>query len=73
MRPRDALAAHGRGEFEMIFPTIRNLETVAHFASARDVVAYANSLVDVARIEPRIVMREDRPVILIPGDEGFED
>jgi hypothetical protein len=46
---------------------------VAHFASARDVVAYANSLVDVARIEPRIVMREDRPVILIPGDEGFED
>jgi 8-oxo-dGTP pyrophosphatase MutT (NUDIX family) len=73
LRPRDALAAHGRGEFEMIFPTIRNLETVAHFASARDVVAYANSLVDVARIEPRIVMREDRPVILIPGDEGFED
>jgi 8-oxo-dGTP pyrophosphatase MutT (NUDIX family) len=73
LRPRDALMAQRRGEFEMIFPTIRNLEKVAHFSTAADVLAYALALVDIERIEPRIVMRGDRPVILIPGDEGFED
>jgi 8-oxo-dGTP pyrophosphatase MutT (NUDIX family) len=73
LRPLDALMAQRRGEFEMIFPTIRNLEKVAHFSTAADVLAYANALVDIERIEPRIVMRGDRPVILTPGDEGFED
>jgi hypothetical protein len=37
------------------------------------VLDYANSLDSVARIEPRIVMRGDRPQILIPGDEGYDD
>jgi 8-oxo-dGTP pyrophosphatase MutT (NUDIX family) len=73
LRPRDALAAHGRGEFEMVFPTIRNLEALAHFTTARDVLDYANSLVDIPRIESRVVTRGDRTVILIPGDEGYED
>src|SRR5665213_2779982 len=31
IRPADALTAHARGELEMILPTIRNLESIAHF------------------------------------------
>src|SRR5271156_2135453 len=31
IRPTEALAAHQRGEFEMIAPTIRNLQAVARF------------------------------------------
>jgi 8-oxo-dGTP pyrophosphatase MutT (NUDIX family) len=73
LRPRDALAAHRRGEFEMIFPTIRNLEKVAHFNTARDVLDYANALVDITRTEPRFVLRGGDRVILLPGDEGYED
>jgi 8-oxo-dGTP pyrophosphatase MutT (NUDIX family) len=73
LRPNDALAAYRRGEFEMIFPTIRTLEAVEHFATVADVLAYAFSLTSIPRIEPRIVMRDNEPLILIPGDEGFDD
>ena len=73
IRPVDALAAHERGELDMILPTIRNLQAIAHFETARDVLDYANGLSAVARIEPRIVERDGGVVILIPGDEGFDD
>jgi 8-oxo-dGTP pyrophosphatase MutT (NUDIX family) len=73
LRPVDALAAHERGEFEMIFPTIRNLEAVGNFASSREVLAYTNSLVSVARIEPRIVTRDGETVIVLPGEPGYDD
>ena len=69
----DALSAFERGDFDMIFPTIKTLQSIANLPSARDVLDYANSLDSVARIEPRIVMRGDRPQILIPGDEGYDD
>ncbi len=73
VRPVDALAAHERGELEMIFPTIRNLQDIAHFSSSHEVLAYANSLTAIPRIEPRIVARDGVIEILIPGDEGFDD
>lgn len=73
LRPVDALAAHARGEFEIIFPTIRNLEAIAHLATARDVLEYAKSLEDVVRVEPRIVMRDADVQILLPGDDGYDD
>jgi 8-oxo-dGTP pyrophosphatase MutT (NUDIX family) len=72
IRPRDALTAQERGEFEMMFPTIRNLEAIAAFASAREVVDYARSLSSIPCVEPRIVQRGGDVVILLPGDEGFE-
>ncbi len=73
VRPIDALEAHARGELEMIFPTIRNLEAIAHFTTSREVLDYAKSLVDIPRTEPRIVERDGEIVILLPGDVGFED
>ena len=73
IRPVDALSAHARGELDMIFPTIRNLQAIAHFDTARDVLDYANALAFVPRIEPRVLERDGRVVILIPGDDGFED
>jgi 8-oxo-dGTP pyrophosphatase MutT (NUDIX family) len=73
IRPRDALDAHARGELEMIFPTIRNLEAIAHFATSEEVLDYARSLEDVVRVEPRIVSRDGEIHILIPGDDGYND
>ena len=72
VRPIDALNAFERGELDMIMPTIRNLEAIADFKSARDVVEHARSLELVARIEPRIVRSGDDVIILLPGDEGYE-
>jgi 8-oxo-dGTP pyrophosphatase MutT (NUDIX family) len=73
LRPVDALAAYERGDFDMIFPTIRTLQSVAHFDTARDVLEYANSLTAIARIEPRLIMRGATPIILLPGDVGYDD
>lgn len=71
LRPHDALAAHARGEFEMLFPTVRNLEAIADLSDARAVLAHARGLVDIPRVEPQIIDRDGALVIVTPGDEGF--
>jgi len=73
IRPRDALALHERGEFDLLLPTARNLATVAQFATAREVLAFAHGLRDVARVEPRIVVRDGERTILLPGDDGYDE
>jgi 8-oxo-dGTP pyrophosphatase MutT (NUDIX family) len=73
IRPVDALAAHERGEFEMIAPTIRNLEAVANFATADDVLNHARSLETIVCVQPTIVDREGVPFVRIPTDEGFNE
>jgi len=73
LRPVDALAAFRRGELEMIFPTIRNLESIAGFDSAREVIEFARSLTDVECVRPRMIEREGSVVILLPGDAGYDD
>jgi 8-oxo-dGTP pyrophosphatase MutT (NUDIX family) len=73
IRPSDALAAYDRGELEMIFPTIRNLQAIAHFATSDEVLEYAKSLTEIVRVEPRIVTRDGEVQILMPGDDGYED
>jgi 8-oxo-dGTP pyrophosphatase MutT (NUDIX family) len=73
MRPVDALAAHERGEFDMVRPTIKNLEAISHFSTAIEVVDYARALGPITAIEPRIMERDGVGVIVIPGDEGFND
>ncbi|MHB8378567.1 MAG: NUDIX hydrolase [Acidimicrobiales bacterium] len=72
LRPLEALEAHAHGEFEMMLPTVRNLQAIAHFSSTREVLAYARSLPFIARVEPIIVERGGERVILTPGDEGYE-
>jgi 8-oxo-dGTP pyrophosphatase MutT (NUDIX family) len=72
VRPVDALEAQLRGEFEMILPTIRNLQSIAHFNSAKDVLDYARAKSDIPRIEPRIVNVDNELRILTPGDDGYE-
>ncbi len=72
LRPNDALAAQSRGEYEMIFPTIRTLQSVADLNSARDVVAFARAQDSVPTTEPRLVTREGVVTVLIAGDEGYD-
>jgi 8-oxo-dGTP pyrophosphatase MutT (NUDIX family) len=73
IRPGDALAAQQRGEYEMIFPTIRTLQSVAGFVTAAEVLSFARAQTSVTRIQPRIVEREGSFAILLPGDEGYGD
>src|SRR6476469_864778 len=52
--PDRALQGAEAGELLMVFPTIKNLETLARFASARALLDWASSR-DVKPVEPRVV------------------
>jgi 8-oxo-dGTP pyrophosphatase MutT (NUDIX family) len=73
IRPVDALAAQERGEFEMIAPTIRNLQAVAGLSHAEEVLTYARSLETIACVQPTIVDRDGVLFVRIPSDEGFSE
>jgi 8-oxo-dGTP pyrophosphatase MutT (NUDIX family) len=63
IRPADALERHAAGGFDLILPTIRNLEAVARFTCAADLVAAAAAAED-----PRAVDDGGGWRILLPGD-----
>jgi 8-oxo-dGTP pyrophosphatase MutT (NUDIX family) len=72
--PRRALAAHRAGDFEMIFPTIRNLQAISRFTSAGALLdAAAEASGAVPTIEPRVVSDGNGVRIVLPGDEGYDD
>lgn len=73
VRPSDALAAHERGELEMIFPTIANLKSIAHFDTPSEVLNYAKSLKSIPMVLPKIFNSPEGVKILMPGDPGFDD
>jgi 8-oxo-dGTP pyrophosphatase MutT (NUDIX family) len=66
IRPAAALASAERGDLEIIFPTMRNLEQLARFQTAREL------LDAVTASEPRVVADAGGARILLPGDPGYE-
>ncbi|HVM07815.1 MAG TPA: hypothetical protein VM345_05105 [Acidimicrobiales bacterium] len=73
VRPADALERHRRGELEMIFPTIRNLEAIARFDRSADLLAAAAAISDIPPILPRIVVEDGGTRIVLPGDPGYDE
>ncbi len=73
VRPSDALDRHRRNELELIFPTIRNLEAIADYRSADELLEAAAKERNIAAVQPRIVMDESGVRILIPGDPGYDE
>jgi 8-oxo-dGTP pyrophosphatase MutT (NUDIX family) len=74
VRPAEALERHARGELDLIFPTIKNLEAIARFDRSQDLLDAAAAIAEVPTICPRIVRGEDGGVrILLPGDDGYDE
>ncbi len=72
--PRAALAGHREGSFEMIFPTIRNLQAISRFANSQELLsAAAAASGSVPTIEPRVVADGNGVRIVLPGDEGYDE
>lgn len=66
----DALAAADAGELSVIFPTRRNLERLAQYASFSD--GRADALAHPVRtITPWMEQRDGRPWLAIPADAGY--
>ena len=74
VRPDNALERCKRGELDMIFPTIKNLQAISRFERSQDLLDAAAAIAEVPTILPRISSDEGHGVrILLPGDDGYED
>ena len=71
IRPADAIEGHRQGTFDLILPTIRNLEAIARFERAADLLDAAAAAPSVPTVVPRLVQDDDGLRILLPGDPGY--
>lgn len=69
--PAGALERHGRGEMELVFPTIKHLEGLLPYRDADEVLAAARGR-EVAAILPKVVGEGEGRRVVLPGDEGYE-
>ena len=72
IRPAGALAAHGRGELHLVFPTIKHLEQLAEFESVATAVEAARAR-RVMPVEPRVLTEGGIAQIVLPGEPGYDD
>jgi len=72
LTPRDALALHADGRLDLVFPTIKTLEQLAPFASAREALDHARGR-DVVPVQPRVVVTGEIARVLLPGEPGYDD
>lgn len=72
IRPPDALKRALRQEFEIIFPTQRNLEAIARFEAAESLLAVAGTST-IEAVQPRIINDASGVRIILPGDPGYDD
>ena len=73
VRPDDALARAKAGEFDLIFPTMKNLEAISRFTTSGELLAAAAAVGRVPTVLPRVVVDERGFRILLPGDPGYEE
>ena len=69
--PQAALAAHRRGELDLVFPTIKHLEQLGAFASVDALLAHARGR-EVLPVQPRVVLEGEVARVLLPGEPGYE-
>ncbi len=69
--PGEALAAHGRNELLLVFPTIKHLQQLSRFASAQALLEHARGR-EVTPVQPRVVMSGEIARVLLPGEPGYE-
>jgi 8-oxo-dGTP pyrophosphatase MutT (NUDIX family) len=70
LAPQAALDASAAGEMELVFPTVKNLETLLPYASSEEVIEAARDRV-VEPILPRVVGTRSEHRILLPGDPEY--
>jgi 8-oxo-dGTP pyrophosphatase MutT (NUDIX family) len=70
--PPAALDAHRAGELDLVFPTIKTLETLLDHANADAVIAAARERT-VEPILPRVSGSREDHRVLLPWDEGYDE
>jgi 8-oxo-dGTP pyrophosphatase MutT (NUDIX family) len=70
--PRLALEAHRAGDLSLVFPTIRQLETLVPYAGSEEALDAARDT-PVETIMPKVVGEGDARRIVLPGEPGYDD
>jgi recombination protein RecT len=65
IRPEEALARHADGGFSMVFPTIKNLETIASYRSI-DALLEARRRATIPTTQPVLVVEGGKKRIVLP-------
>jgi 8-oxo-dGTP pyrophosphatase MutT (NUDIX family) len=73
VRPAEALERANAGEFDLIFPTMKNLQAIGRFSSSDELLAAAAAIEHVPTVVPRVVSDDRGFRILLPGDPGYEE
>lgn len=71
--PSEALSRADAGEFDIIFPTMRNLKAISRFATTTDLLEAAAAAESVPAVMPRVVSDGNGVRIVLPGDPGYEN
>jgi 8-oxo-dGTP pyrophosphatase MutT (NUDIX family) len=69
--PQDALQAHRAGEIMLVFPTIKHLEQLSSFGSARALIEHARTRT-VEPVQPRVIGTGETARIVLPGEPGYD-
>ncbi|MHB8667976.1 MAG: MBL fold metallo-hydrolase [Burkholderiales bacterium] len=73
IRPGEALERHRRGEMQLVFPTIKTLESIAGFDGVAALMAYARSPRKMPAMAPRSASSRDGMKLLVPGDYAYAE
>jgi 8-oxo-dGTP pyrophosphatase MutT (NUDIX family) len=70
--PQAALDAYAAGDLLLVFPTIKTLEALRGFATANELLEWADGR-EVVAIEPKVVVEGEVARVVLPGEPGYED
>ena len=73
IQPGEALARHQRGEIQLVFPTIKTLESIAGFDTAAALLAFARSPRKMPTMAPRTANSAEGKKLLVPGDYAYAE
>jgi len=70
--PAGALAAFRAGALQLVFPTLKQLEQLAGFASADALLQWARGRA-IVPVQPRVDLSGETARLVLPGEPGYED
>jgi len=68
--PVAALDRHAAGELDLVFPTIKHLESLLAYSSSSEVLEAARGR-EVEPVMPRVVGKGDDRRVVLPGEPGY--
>ncbi|MBE0615252.1 MAG: MBL fold metallo-hydrolase [Burkholderiales bacterium] len=73
IRPAEALERHKRGEMQLVFPTIKTLESISRFGSAAALMEFARAPRKMPTMSPRSASSREGTKLLVPGDYAYAE